>query len=552
MSEEKKADVLPVKERRKRLALLAVAAVLAAAGIWAVHPAMLAALLRWGLPKLGNLAGVELRMGRVEAALGRPWIFRDVVILPAGASPTRSGARLAEAVVSWSAPAGMFGRGARLFSKAKLSGLEVVWERLPGPPPAAQSHATGAGHRILPPLPYPFVAPRELEIKGLSLEAVSPEGWLWVEGVDALLREGGEGFVMAASIQAGWGERSLRLPEQRAAALWQNGALFLSEAEIREGLRLEGLWVQAAPGGASFEASADVFGGMLRGGGRIGRWRGEAGLDAAFWAAGINVADLAGFLGIEGETSGRIEEARLTFRGHPAKWQAAEASLRLDARDMRRNRRAWDRLEISATLLNRRLTIPELELEQGANRLSLNGDVAISGGWAEMASSPMRLNLSAKIEDLSALGLLAGAGSHNLKGRMTISARLAGRMPRPEGFISVEASKLEARGLRWDSARLEALLRNGEAHIELFELSRGRDVVTGQGVAGLSPPHEYSGQLTARLSNFGDLLASPGANGGRLDLRWQGDGRLGAHSGAFQAGVDGLRTPWTQAGPSGR
>lgn len=521
---------------------LAVAGLLLAA--WLVHP--LALELAWavGLRAAGRAAGVEISFDGMRAAVGRPWQIKNV-----RAEAINFSLKIQHLEIEWSPPWKIAGRNGRLWNSVSVRGVEAK-VRTAGQEPATAA----AGHqaRRPSPLPWGWLAPANLSIEDMDALVVGDGWWIWVERLALDLREGQEGFMRAAWWEGELGSRRFSLRAPRARTHWRERGVYLWDCSLRPGVAIEALWMRPQKKGLSFELTMNVFGGQVRGGGRLSEEAGTAAVDVAFWAGGLEWSALASLLEWPQRGTGRLGHARAAFRGRlDAVWDG-EASLRVETPEGQLGPLGWNRLELAASLASRRLHLARLVLDQGANQVRATGAVAVSGGWRDIAASPMSLRISARVEDLSRLAVISGGGESVMKGRMSLEAELRGRMPRPKGFVSMEASALQWRGLRADGARLEALLDNGEAKIELFEVSSGRDYLAGRGRVNLSAPHHYSGNLSARIANMRTYHDVLGIEAGRLELRWAGDGHAQAHSGAFQASVEELKTPWTRQGLTGR
>jgi hypothetical protein len=106
----------------------------------------------------------------------------------------------------------------------------------------------------------------------------------------------------------------------------------------------------------------------------------------------------------------------------------ATASLRLTAVNFQWESRQWDSLTLGATLMNRHLQIPELQLWQGKNHLALSGDLRLPDAGRAWWQSEFTCNIAAKIETLTELSALLLPEFKYAAGRATGElARFVGR-----------------------------------------------------------------------------------------------------------------------------
>jgi hypothetical protein len=517
-------------------------------------------LLSWGvravLASAASAAGLQFEARRVEAALFRPWVIEGLVLQPGAGSRSRTAARAERVEVRWSSPFAMLGRRGRIVDRVWVhtGDLLLDFEGVAAASPMRRESVTQKeenARRVL------WLSPRAFALEGISGWIVWPGGRCAVQNLDADFSEAALGELRAAGAEVWLGEKRWVFASQRAVTSWAGGELALTDMDVQRGIGIEKLAVSLGrPGGPGLELRGRLFGGMVRGGGFLEEWRGEPGADVTVWASGVDLAEAIAFLGKEGPTSGRLGEMRATFRGNPARPLEAEASLRLDADGVRRGARGWDQLEVIASLINSRLTLNSLELRQKDNTLSARGEAAVAGRWEDIRSSPFSVSLKAVLNDLGSLGALFGPPLGEIRGRMTATAEVTGRTSNLDGFLSIEASDMRFRGRTFESCQLEALFEAGEMLVERLELSSGRDAASGKGAIGLTVPHQYWGQVNARIADLGeyaDLGPQPTEiAAGRVNLRWQGDGNAKAHSGAFDIALDGLLSPATPEGLAGK
>ena len=547
----------PVKRKRgKYLLLVVMAAGLVAAYVF--HGLLFEKALRLALEAWGEAVGLVVEVGEIKARLGSPLVFEKVRVRAKNPDLSRTAAKLerVEIVLNW--PTAMFGKSGRLLREASVVDGWIVMdqrrEALPTGQPMRRLTDTARKQEADYVL---WALPKRLVLAGMGYDIIWEGGSFGIREVHADFDEAALGRFTAAGMELRLEDVRQVFAAQHATTAWKNGEAFLADLTIRKGMTVDNLSVQLSrPGGVGVDVHAALFGGSLRGGAFFGEWRGEPGVDAAVWASGFDFTEASEFFGFDGKASGLLTEGRFTFRGNPNRPLDAEASLRVMAEDFRWGERGWKTLESSISLINRRLSLGELQLRQKENSVSANGELALSGDWKDVASTPFLFNVSASIHDMAALGELLGPPFDELSGRMTVSAVLNGRANMVGGFLSVEASKMAVRGRSVESGKLDVLFAGGEARVQRLELWSSGDYVTGAGAVALRFPNTYHGQFQGRAKDLGEYAWLPEnplpVTSGGLQFRWTGDGTRNAHSGAFQVALDDLISEWTPEGMTGR
>ncbi len=552
------SDEQPKPARRFpwRRVIPAVAAVLVV--FWLIHPPVLRRTLRVALTQAAESAGYRLEIGKITARLGRPVVFEQVRLRSPDAETSRSAvvASRIELALNW--PWRAFLGPRRIFHSIRGEGIRGVIDLDAMPPAAAGPDRTeeqrqGDARDLLQFLP------ESAAVSGAEMEVRSEGQLYYLQGLTASFSEEHLGAFQVAGAEVAVGNVRENFDELKGVTAWKDGTLYLADLQFRDGLKVENFEVQLTrPGGVGLGLEAAVFGGSLRADVSYGTEKGRTTVDAAVWAAKIDVAPLSALLGLKGKAEGILREARLTFRGIPEEALDGQASLRLAADGFRWNKRGWESLEIGASLIHRRLGVSEFSLRQKDNTLSGNGEVSFSGGWQGLAKAPFLLNASASIRDLSALAGLFGPPFDEMAGRMTLSSSISGQDGKLNGYLSLEGSEMDFRAHPIESGRIEVAFANSEAQVSQCEFWSGEDFVRGKGTVEIAAPHHYTGELQARLqdvASYLDLLQAPevpAIYAGAAQVRWQGDGNASAHSGAFHLALDDFVSEHTPSGLTGR
>lgn len=549
----------PPKPARRfpwRRAIFSVAALLVV--FWLIHPPLLRRTLRVALTQAAESAGYGLEIGTISARFGRPVVFEQVRLHSPDAEASRSAVVVSRIEVALNWPWRAFLGPRRIFHAVRADGirgvidLDAVPAAAADPDPADETPRDD-GRGLLQFLP------ESADIRGAELEVRSASQLYYLQGLTASFSEEHLGAFHLSGAEIAVGSLRENFGELKGVTAWKDGTVYLADLQLRDGLRVENFDLQLTrPGGIGLGLEAAVFGGSLRADVSFGTEKGRTTVDAAVWAAKIDMAPLSAFLGLRGKADGILREARLTFRGVPEAALDGQASLRLAADGFRWNERGWESLEIGASLIHRRLGVSEFSLRQKDNTLSGNGEVSFSGGWQGLAKAPFLLNASASIRDLSALAGLFGSPFDEMAGRMTLSSSISGQDGKLNGYLSLEGSDMDFRMHPVESGRIEVAFANSEAQVSQCEFWSGEDFVRAKGTVEIAAPHHYTGDLQARLQDVAlylDLLQArdvPAIYAGAAQVRWQGDGNAAAHSGAFHLALEDFVSEHTPSGLTGR
>lgn len=545
----------------RRLALLA-ALVLLAAG-WFLHPLALEPLVRYGLTREAGRAGLQLEIGDIQAHLARPLVASKIRLRAKDSQASRTAAEIDRVVLTLNWPWRAFFGERRLIRFAAVENLRGVFD-FGSPAPVKPSGSVPSGPAQSPaaqkaagrPSRLPFF-PETVRVSRASFEILAGTQSYFLEDLSAEFSEEALGTFSASSAEIHVGSLAENFGALKGVTAWKDGTVYLADLALREGIRIDNFQAGLArPGQLALTVEAEIFGGAMRGdltlGGR------EAPATISVWAAGTQLKPLVRLLGWGGETDGVLREARFTFRGDPARSLDGQASLRLSAEDFRWKGRGWESLQVGASLSGRRLSVSDFTFRQKENSLALNGDLLLTEKWSEISHAQFLLNVTASVKNLGALAGLFGPPFHEMSGRMSLSASVNGRLGAINGFLSAEGSGMGFRDRPIESGRVEMVFANSEAQVTQCELWSGRDYVRGKGSVQLMPPHQYSGDVQARVEDVAAYLGLLRTKNilpiqeGIAQVRWQGDGTAAAHSGAFQIALDQFVSSLTPSGLTGR
>jgi hypothetical protein len=504
-----------------------------------------------------------MEIGPIRAHLARPIVAERIRLRAADTRTSRTAAEIRRVELRLASPWRFFFGDRRFFREATVTDLRGVFDfgsrvreatgRAPAASPAGARPSIAAQTPLLP------LLPEALRLEQASIEVLSGSQSYFLENVTANFDEQHLGTFTATGGEIHTGPVVENFGALRGVTAWKDGSVYLADLALRDGLRVENFHLDLVrTEGLSLSLEAVVAGGRVHGGVSFGRDTSGPVMDAAWWVSHLDLSAIARLLGAGAAVDGTIREARVTFRGNPARPFDGQASLRLAAGGVRWKERGWESLTLGASLSGRRLAVSEFTLRQKENAVSADGEIALTENFAELSKAPFLLNLTASIQNLGALAGLLGKPFDEMSGRMSLSSSVNGRLGAINGFVSVEGSAMGFRNRPIEAGRVEITIVNSEAQVTQCELWSGRDYVRGKGSVHLRAPHQYSGEVQARVedvSAYLGLLRSENilpVSAGIAQVRWQGDGTASAHSGAFQVALDRLVSAWTPSGLTGR
>lgn len=452
----------------------------------------------------------------------------------------------------------------RFFDRCWLRGGRLHWrigagvakasEGLAPAPPGAWGGQLPRGWSVrLPrawgaPLPLPVPSWLDFEFKNASV--VSAQFAVRTEDVGLTLSELASGECSAGKIEVQLKTWSKVFREVQGKTSLQGGKLQLGEMQFMEGLRIPSFSAalsQMAGGHMNFEWQAEAFGGELRGSAEINSDSVETPFEASGTFSNLGVAPLAAFLNVTEAAGGSLEAGKFSFRGNTSRPDRGTASLRLEAKNFQWESRQWDSLVLGATLLDRRIQVPELVLRQGHNKLVLNGDMQWPGGETAWWQSDFGVNVGVRVENLTELSALLLPEFTYAAGGLTVD----GAIRRQAGVLG-GALIVSGENLTWRSAPIEELhaaikLQGEDIELLNFELTQGSDFLRGKGMLRVGEAWWYQGELHGKvrdLAKYASLLQPPLVSqpyAGGIDFDWSGKGAQSEREGKVRAQFRQLR-----------
>ncbi len=368
------------------------------------------------------------------------------------------------------------------------------------------------------------------------------------------------GFCAARETEFTAANRSVVLPAWHGTSLWQRPKLSLYSIALGNGVNLvsAGLDLSRLPlSQIEGDVALDALGGSLRGQITADFSSARNFFDVAGSMQRVAVAPVARLLGGGGPFAWSFDQGQFTFRGDPGDPLSASASLRVEAREFQWRERRFESLMASATLVNRHVQVQQFELLQSRNLLRLSGEADLpqaSGAPAAtgfigramaLLQAGFNCTIDARLEDLKALGQLADPAFAEMSGRMSIFGRVEGRAEGLDGYLNIEGSAVQVRGMPIDSLKSTVVLTGEELQLTNLQATSGKsDYFTGKATWQPLGSGRYNAELKAQIADLaryapayvGGLI--PGPLAGALWLDWSGDGTRKSHSGAFKGAVE--------------
>ena len=502
--------------------------------------------LKHGLIMQARLRGKELTIGKLEGSIFEPLTFRNVNFQSSNGGMTSSVNVLrAEAHFSWKALAVHQGKG--FLDKLVLDGLRGEISLGTDEAEDADSAKAPAKRLKSPWLPVPT----RTEVWNANLALHLKNRALIFEKAHFTVStfEPGEITIDALEVQSD--RLKKRFTRLRGTTAMQDARLVVADLNVDKGIRLNSLSTEldkAAQGQLEIDFDFAAFDGVIRGELVHSSQKKQRNYEITGRFSSISVAALAGFLDIHEKAGGMIKEGMFTFRGSPEAMDKAIVSTRLEATDFLWGKRQWNSLVVGATIVDRHIEIPELELQQAHNALRMKGELTLREDESPWWLSDFNFDVAGRINNLTELSTLFGPHFANTAGEMTIDGAIHGAKEVFSGQLLVHGSKIKYRGAPIDVLNAGIKLEGNEFQIINLELVHGADYVRGKGVSNILGERRYSGELRVSVSDLADYAAllekpiAPAPLAGGLVVDWSGDGAANAHSGAFTAQLRKFRS----------
>lgn len=516
-------------------------------------------LVRHLLPPLLNEALTPLELTatvqKISFRIGDPLVLQSVRVESDGTRESQTRADADRIILRFEPPWRMFFGPRRFIRSLEIEGLRAVIDnRQVAMPDIPFVDQTDEEQREGAEMLLRFL-PLRAVVNTADITVIADDQRYAARDVSFILDERKTDSFYAAQLEFNAGPTKGRWENLEGITAWKNGTIQLADVTLSEGLRIDALHVHLTnPGGPSVNVDLNVHGGSVRGDWVMISKNNDPWVEAALYIHNVPLAPLPELLGLRQSADGLIRELRLSFRGNPEQLPDAESSLRVNANGVRIGGRGWDSLEAGINLIGRKLYLPNFELRQDGNSVRANGELALPEKWDDLYRSRFLVNVNADVTDLRALGMLMGGPLNDIEGRLSVHGSLGGEDGSYEGHANIEAGNVQWKGITLDSVRASLNAKGKELQLSVLDVRSGNDVLTASGMVTLEKPYTYNAEARLEVADLAGYVApfEPGDTpliwSGGLTLTWQGDGSFQAHSGAVQADVRQLVTPWTPSG----
>lgn len=486
--------------------------------------------------------GYSIQMGEIRSTLFEPLEIGGISIERTAPNGTRLQLDIEQARAEFAFSTLLLGSFDRWISHLTLSGLQcrVFLPKTPEP-------VTGRPARKRPAAWIPL--PETVELRGAGFLLENGPNAVELEGGHATVSRLEPGRILAAriSVRQPWLERSFRGVSGTTAL--QNSKLLLGGLRLEPEIELKSFSVDLinlAGVEPALEAELEAFGGSLRAQARILNDADTLLLDGSGTFNRIDFAKFATFFKLSDAAGGIIREGKFTFRGAPRQLDRATASLLLEASNFQWESRQWDSLALGAALMDRSLKVSKLDLRQGKNRLNLSGEMTLPTRGVPWWQNEFLCELSADVEDLTALSALLLPEFKYAAGRLKLDGSIRGRNQNFSGQIIVSGSSIKWRNAPVENLHAAVKLSGNELQVLNLELFNGADYLRGHGVASILGPASYWGEFRAsieELSLYSPLLQPilPAPVSGGAIVEWNGEGSAKGSTGKFLARLNRIQ-----------
>lgn len=494
---------------KTRLLLFFLCLLIAVVGIIFLTPTIVSGTVRLWIWREARLQGLKVELGKIDAPLLRPVVIHGIKIdsQTPGAFSIHVDATSAELQLNL---AGIFSsaRG-RALRKLSVTAVHADFRRVASAANAPRHFDWTVLHALLP---------DNLDLSGVELRVEN--GNTLVEFHDATLTanaiEAGRFAAREVAIDSPWFRKSFA--QLRGATSWQDDRLTFAAITLSRGLDLESITVDLAHLPArriGFEVKIDAFGGKLRGNISSEEREKNRTWDAAGSASEISLAQMSDALGLTDRAGGSVHACKFTFRGEARDIGHATASIWADVSGLTWRDRSADTIMLGASFYNRTVQVQQLYVKQHKNQLTLSGESAMPTKPSDWLSPDFRGDISASINDLGDFARLFGARTNDFSGAINIQGTVNARERKLGGHLDINGRSLTI--FRAPVELFAAKLNLVESVVEIagLELQRTSDFLYAQGKIDISHEHDYSGTISATISDVAKYLPGFGAANGK-------------------------------------
>jgi hypothetical protein len=489
--------------------------------------------------------GFHLAIGSMDGGVAKPIWLSKVRLSHTSGSGASSLLDIDSARTSFAWEHLFWRRDRRVWTDLTLDGVNGIIDLhiasgSPSPSASSPFRIPGASR------PPRLLLPSSLTISHATVAIHQSDGYILLEDTElhASDTEAGHLVIGSLSVHEPW--MTGLFSNCRGSLLIQDSQLILANMKLADALSITSASAdlpELLRGQVQMQFALDAFSGNVQGD------LSNAGQDREFESSGtfsnISVAQLGAFFGQDAD--GSITAGKFTFHGSPHDLEKTTFTTYFQADNFRWGARRWNSLVAGATYVDHRLLIPNFELRQAHNSLTLKGNMNVPENWKQWWKTDFNFQVAAKIDNLSELSALLGPEFGDIFGQLTVDGDVSSENASFNGQLIASGSHLSFGKAPLDQLQAAVKLQGNEIQVTNAEFTHGDDFLRAQGVVNILGAKRYWGEVKASIADL-SLYASflqppiaPEAFSGGLVLDWSGDGAESAHSGAFTVRLNKLR-----------
>ncbi|HKP93696.1 MAG TPA: hypothetical protein VJS88_07350, partial [Chthoniobacterales bacterium] len=514
---------------KRRLLIIGVSVLAAAALILVLAPFLIASGLRLWVRHVTEREGLKVEMGEIAAPLWRPVVVKNLRLSTPPGAPFQIECTVPRAEVGLNV-SGIFTGATRPLRALKLEGLMLNVRR----DPRVSDSSFHIPWRF-----FEYLLADSFQFSGVRLHVEN--GGNTVDVRDGALSgsemEPGVFSAHAMTVESpGFRKDFTNL---RGATSWQDTRLGVGAVTLMRGLDVDTVTIDLSHIAASqigIELSIDAFGGKLR-----ARISSDDRANKRIWdiagsGSGVSFAQMSDALEWNNRASGSLHASKFTFHGAVNDLRNATASVWAEVSGLTWRDRTADTVMIGASLYNRRVQIEQLYIKQRSNELTCNGEFPWPDRLADWTKPAFRGDISATINDLGDFARLFGQAPADFGGKLTANGDLSVEDGKLRGELSVSGTSLLV--FRSEVESIEMKLELEESHLSVAHLDvrQKTDFLHADGKLALNGEHSWTGSVQASVAEIADYRGFLPAQlssfepSGRVEGQWKSE----THPGTFQ------------------
>ena len=448
--------------------------------------------------------GLSVELGEIDAPFLRPVILHRLRIASARNAAWRAELRVAQAIVDLNLTTILTGATGRDIRSLSIEGLRAEIHHTAGGDTRSQFDWTTL-QKLLP---------SRFQVTGFDLRIENDAGLVLLRNASfsASEIEAGRCDAREFTIASPWFRQTFS--NLRGATKWQDNRLTLGGIALSHGLDLQSMAADLSHLSrqrADLQFDLDAFGGKIRAS-ISNEWRsGHSNWNIAGAASDISLAQTSEAIGFTDRLGGSLHACKFTFRGDPHDVTHATASIWTELAGLSWHNRTAEVIMLGAVLYNRQIQLQQFYVKQHENQFTLSGEGSLQLKPPDWLSPDFRGDISGAISDLGDFASLFGAEPGDFAGKIAVNGTMGTRNRKIGGHLTATGNSLSIFKTQIDNFTANLSLKGSQLEIEQIDVSRKQDWLHAEGRIDLGTVHNYSGSLSADLSNLSDYLQIFGA-----------------------------------------